>query len=98
MVRITGIARLEDRVKTFKYFLNDKKYKTYFLKDQEQILKLEFHLRGIDTDHMNFMTIENLQKLRDKKKVRIFEFLSLMQWFIDTPIRKDILSKVIKIN
>lgn len=87
----------DERIKKFKKFLFDKKYKNYFLKDSEQPLKIAFALRGINSD-LNFISAEQVANIARKNDVRIFSFDSLRQWLIDTPIKKELLNKVVKIG
>ena len=86
----------DERIKSFKKFLLNSKYKTYFLKESEQQLRLALSLRGIDPERLNFVSMEEALNIARKKNVRIFEFLSLMQWLIDTPIKKNILYEMMK--
>lgn len=88
----------DERIKIFKKFLMDKKYKTYFLKGSEQQLKLVLTLRDVEIEHLNFIPMEQALEIARKKNVRVFEFLSLIQWLIDTPIKKELINKVFKIK
>ncbi|MBR6012602.1 MAG: glycosyltransferase [Selenomonadaceae bacterium] len=86
-----------ERIKKFRKFLLDKKYKTYFLSESEQPLRIAFALRGMEND-LNFIPSEQAVNIIRKNNVRIFDFISLRQWLIDTPIKKDLLNKVIKVG
>ena len=87
----------DERIKKFKEFLFDPNYKTYYLdNDYKDLLKIELLLRGISPQNLNFVSIEEMNKIAQNNrngKIRFFEFVLLLQWIIDTPIKKDLLNE-----
>ena len=93
---------IDNRIIKFVNFFQDllnKNNGVYFLKNEENIFNLMFKLRGIDLNcPQKFVSIEQLQNLASRGKVQLANINSLMQWFIDTPIKKDMLEKLIKFS
>ena len=92
----------DERVKVFVQFfqnLLNQKPEVYFLKNEEQLINLAFSLRGVNFGaHERFITPEQIQNISSKKEIRLMRFDDITQWLIDTPIRKELLEKMIKID
>ena len=79
-----------ERIQKFFYFINQSEYDTYFLKEHESLIKQALILRGIMPDDKKFVALNQIPN-PIKQTIRVLDFNSLMQWLIDTPIKKDIL-------
>ena len=89
----------DERIKRFLSFLANPNYDTYFLKDSEQPVKLALALRGINVNESRFISNEQaLDFATTQRNVRIFDFVSLFQWIIDTPIKKELLDKYVRLS
>ena len=84
----------EERRLKFLNFLNQAEYDTYFFKEHEQIIKQTFVLRGITPDASKFIPISQVPAIKSDKKIRFFDFRSLMQLLIDTPVKKSIIENI----
>ena len=79
------------RIQNFFKFLSMNEYDTYFLKEHEVPLKQALILRGIALNDKKFVSASQIPDIKSERKIRLFDLNSLMQWLIDTPIKKDIL-------
>ena len=85
----------DERINKLAEFLNQGEYDTYFIKDHEIRIKLELALRGIVLqDDDKFVTLNQLNTLKSDKKIRLLDLVSLFQWLIDTPIKKEIFNRI----
>ncbi len=89
----------DERIENFINFLNQDEYETYFLKKFETLIKQAMALRSIsfesDEKFISINQAYQLFQIKSEKPVRVLEFLSLLQWLIDTPIKKEILMSLV---
>ncbi len=85
---------IEERIRRFVNFLNHPEYDTYFLKENLSIIQQAFFFRGIKLPESRFILGNQISTIKSDKKIRVFDFNSLLQWLIDTPMRKSIVEKI----
>lgn len=71
--------------------INDSNFTTYFPSEQENVLDLEFTLRGVRLgNNVKFIPISEFEKVAHYKNIRLFDRDVVLQSLFDTPIRKEI--------
>ena len=99
MLELPETPDTDDRIDKFINVLNQDEYETYFLKEDELLIKRALALRGISFENDdNFIPRHQLSQIKSEKPIRIFDFLALLQWRMDTPIKKELLMSLVERN
>lgn len=86
----------DERIAKFIDFLNQEEYDTYFLKEEEPLIKQAFALRGLVLeDESVFIPETQLQEIESEKKFRVLDIINLFQWLMDTPIKKSVAETIL---
>ena len=84
----------DERAKVLNAVVNDKKRKTYFPQEQEELLRREFGWRGVNFgNNVKFIPFNQFANIKPSKDVRLLHRDLLIQALIDTPIRKKIFAE-----
>lgn len=85
----------DERIQKFLNFLNQKDCYTFFLKEYAPLIKQAFALRDLSfRDDSIFIPASQIKTLKADKPIRVFDYDSLLQWLIDTPIKKSAIKNI----
>ena len=94
MMEIPESLDADARAQSLSNLINDSNFKTYFPKEQEGLIRLEFTWRGVNLGgNVKFIPFNQFTNVKPAKNVRLLTRDSLMQVLIDAPIRKQIFAQ-----